>query len=127
MRIRNQSEWQGQLAEFAEDQNPLALKFRDFVIAWADAAEKLMYDNDFPLPPIKALRGTLRAVEQVHGHFEIGFVGMALLLLCTHWEGAGDPDAFYESMNPIEQNLFSDVTRVKLATMQQAAAANSEV
>lgn len=122
MRIRNESEWQGQLSEFAQDQNPLAGMFRDFVIAWAEAAEQLMYDHDFPLPPVKALRGTLRAVEEVHGHFEIGFVGMALLILCTHWEPAGDPDAFYEALNPIEQNLFSDVARVKLANMQEAAA-----
>lgn len=123
MKIRNESEWQGQLAEFSQDENPLAGLFRDFIIAWADAAEALMSDYDFPLSPIKALRNSLRATEEVHGHFEIGFVGMALLILCTHWEPAGDPDAFYESLNPIEQNLFSDVARVKLAALQQEAAA----
>lgn len=123
MKIRNEAEWQGQLAEFSEDENPLAGLFRDFVIAWADAAEALMDNYDFPLSPIKALRGSLRATEEKFGHFEIGFVGMALLLLCTHWESAGDPDAFYESLGPIEQNLFSDVARVKLAAMQQEAAA----
>ncbi len=130
MKVRDEAEWQGQLAEFASDENPLAALFRDFVIAWADNAETAMerrvitaeYDDRPPPGPVDALRSTLRATEDVHGHFEIGFVGMALLILCTHWEPAGDPDTFYEKLNSIEQNLFSDVARVKMATLEQAAA-----
>ena len=75
---------------------------------------------------IQALRHTLRGTEEKLGRWEVGLLGMALLILSTHWEPAGEPQSFFDSMTPIEQNLYLDVAAIKLAEMQTQAQTPTE-
>ena len=129
MQITDEDLWQAQCQEFADDPNPFAEVFHQFVVAWADAAESHLvrrivtaeYD-DHPLPsPIEALRQELPGSEERVGHFMSGFfVGQALVLLGTHWAYGGDE--LFESMTPIEQRLCADVYQLKLDELNTRAA-----
>lgn len=125
MRVKDASEWQAQLAEFAADPDPKAEAFRDFVIAWAEAAENMVASSTRKQlmleSPIEALRASLRTVETRMGRWPVGFIGQALLVLCTFWEPAGDPKDFYASLSIIEQNLFMDVYAVKQEALNAEA------
>lgn len=121
MKVKDESEWQLQLSEFAADPDPdMSNTMRDFVVYWCELAEAAM--RDLPTDsPIMALRVTLRATEEHVTKFSIAFVGMALIIIGTHWEPVGTPDEFFASMTQIEQNLYADVAYVKLAHMQSQA------
>lgn len=131
MKVKDQSDWQGQLAEFAKDPAPEAAVLRDFVIKWTEAAEYRIVNNwqmvsgfeaDKPQPsPIEGLRLTLRSVEHDQGRMPIGYLGMALLLIGEHWEPVTSIDDFFNSMTPIEQNLYADVASVKFLDLQRQA------
>lgn len=131
MKVKDDSDWQLQLSEFAKDPAPEAIVLRDFVIAWTEAAEYRIVNNwqmvsgfqaDNPKPsPIEGLRLVLRSVEQDKGRVPIGYLGMALLLVGEHWELAGAVDDFFGSMTPIEQNLYADVASVKFMELHQQA------
>jgi hypothetical protein len=120
MKVKDESEWQAQLAEFAADSDPRAQVFHDFVIAWAEGAEALIDQNGGHLP-IEALRDSLRATEVKVGRPPIGFIGMTLIVLATHWAAVYDIDEFFASMTTIEQNLFADVSVAKLADLEAKA------
>lgn len=124
MRVKSESEWQQQLADFAKDGTPQAEVFQEFVIGWAEAAEAMLDDGaatEFHDPVIFCLRNTLRATEAKIGRPPVGFVGMALIVLGTHWEPAGEPNDFFDSMTPIEQNLYADVAAAKLDDLNSQA------
>lgn len=127
MKIKDESQWQAQLAEFAADPDPMAQVFQDFTVTWAEQAEELLVgrvneDNDVLVrSPIQALRDALHPTEERVVRLTIGHLGMALLVLSTHWAPAGDPQEFYDSLTPIEQNLYADVAMVKLAALQEQA------
>ena len=130
MQARDLGEWQKQLAELDADANPTAQQFSQFVQSWGDHAEGLLLIHrngeslgmEPGLTPIEALRRTLRLVEEERGILSIGFLGMALVVLCSHWLLSGDPNEFFASMSPIEQNLFHEVATLKLAEMSASAA-----
>ena len=123
MKVKDESEWQGQLAEFANDpQAELAESVRHFIVTWADKAEEYLAQ---PLTqhasPMEALRASLIQVEREQGRIAIVFIGTALLLLCTHWAPAGEPSDFFEDMTTIEQHLFADVAEAKLGDLSKLA------
>lgn len=133
IKVKDEAEWQKQLADFAaDDEAELASLLRDFCIAWAERSETVMdlweqeESGDGPLQGIKALRWTLRSIEAEKGRFPVGFLGMALVLFTTHWEPAGDPKEFFESMTTIEQNLYLDVAQLKLTQLQSGALAEGQ-
>lgn len=121
MKIKDESEWQQQLADFANDPDPIAETLREFVTTWAEAAEEMVAKRDKSTSPIRALRDTLRATEQSLGRLTVGYLGMALILLSTHWEPAGEPNEFFWSLTPLEQNLYADVAVLKLADLESKA------
>lgn len=131
MKVKDESEWQGQLALFASDPAPEAAVLRDFIVAWTETAEYRIDNNwkmvsgfeaDKPKPsPIEGLRLTLRSVEQDKGRVPIGYLGMALLLIGEHWEPITSIDEFFDSLTPIEQNLYADVASVKFLDLQRQA------
>lgn len=124
MKVHDESEWQQQLAEFAADEdNPLTVAFRDFLIEWAEEAEALLEGR--AVPPIMALRSALRVVEGRREPLTIGLVGMGLVVLNTFWAPIEDADVFFESMTPIEQNLYRDVAMAKMSDLERKA--NEEV
>lgn len=115
MRVHDQSLWQQQCAEWARDENPMAMSFGVFVRTWADMAEAHLstFDSTDPPPtPIEALRYLLDPAEAATERWSIGFIGQALLLLCTHWAVIEDRPAFLTSLNPIERHLFLDAKAV---------------
>ena len=118
MKVKDESKWQQQCAEFAKDDDPRAEAFRDFVVAWADAAEEQVGE----LSAIDALKDTLRAVERQVGPWPVNYLGMALVLLSTHWHWAGDPQDFALSLSPIEQSLYFDILAINLRDLQTSAA-----
>jgi hypothetical protein len=45
------------------------------------------------------------------------------MVLSTYWAPVENPQDFFAALTPIEQNLFTDVTQVKLDDLARAAAA----
>lgn len=119
MRVKDESQWQQQLAEFAADDDPMSATMEQFLVYWCELAEKTI--DQLKVSPIKALRYTLRATEEATTRPLVGFLGMALVVICTHWEPAGEPQEFFNSMTQIEQNLFTDVAALKVADMERVA------
>jgi hypothetical protein len=130
MKVHDQADWQLQGAAFAADPSPLAPKFKAFIETWAEAAERYLEDRRrLPSPerPIQALRATLKSAEDTAGPFSIGFIGQALLLLCTHWAEIKDRDEFFHSLTTIEQHLFNDAVAVwKIHRAMQAQEVGNE-
>ena len=88
-------------------------------MAWAEQAEDWITRR---VPePVEALRNSLRVVESERGRWTVGYIGMALVILSTHWEPAGEPDLFFDRLTPIEQNLFADVAQLKMEELAKAA------
>lgn len=124
MKVRDESEWQGRLAEFAADPNPLAPLLRDFTIAWADHAESWLqsahnegiYVDD--ITAIEALRATLPRAEGGQGRVTIGMIGATFTLLSMHWEHGS---SLADQMTPIERRLLEDTVMLKLAQLQEQA------
>jgi hypothetical protein len=123
MKVHDQADWQLQCASFAADPSPLAPKFKAFIETWAENAEGLLAairdhpeyiaaQQDENADAMEALRNTLTRTEEKAGPFSIGFIGQALLLLCTHWEPITDRDEFFGSLTAIEQHLFNDAVAV---------------
>jgi hypothetical protein len=121
MRITDEAAWQAQLAEFAAQTNPNAGHLRNFVIAWAEAAEQLV---DHDTSPIEALRTTLRTIEKTYGRQTTLQLGTALMVLTTHWAPAAGDDrgeSFYLALTSIEQNMYLDVASVHYKAQEEAA------
>lgn len=125
MKVREESSWQHHLSEFANDPDPRALVFCNFVIAWADAAQEALDDPGFEDPsdrcnPAWALRMTLKTVEKKQGQMPLSFVGAALNVLYTHWEFGGDD--LYNGLTSIEKRLFEYTAAMKEAALKEQAA-----
>lgn len=129
MKVKDESEWQLFLAEVAADPDPIAETFREWLIAWADAAEKLLADWETseafpghdPHIAVDALRDSLIGVCETKGRIGVGLVGQALVIYGTHWHYAADPDDFFAALTPIEQNLVADVMIAKGLQLEQRA------
>lgn len=121
MRIKDESQWQLQRAEFAKDFDPRAEPFRKFVEGWAEAAE-LDYGAS-GISPMQSLNATLRQAEtDTGGRWPVSYLGMALVLLSTHWELAGTPEDFMKDMTTIEQSLYLDILAIRMEELQTQAA-----
>lgn len=119
MRVSDEAEWGAQLNALDADDDVRAGKFRDFVVFWAESAETLL-DNT-TCSPIEALRSVLRFTESQIIRLPVGFLGQAMLILCSHWQPiCEDRDGFFDSLTPIEQNIFVDVAAVWVAQRQQS-------
>jgi hypothetical protein len=121
MKIRDEADWQRQLADFANDPHPAATSLQNFLVTWANYAEGVLATVRLPeiTSPMEALRQTLVTTEQHTGRTSIGFIGAALTLLSMHW---GYGETLYDDMNPIERHLIEDATLVKLETLAAQAA-----
>lgn len=128
MKVKDEAEWQLFLAELAADDDPRAEAFRDFLVAWTEAAEVAMeperdvYGANDPPSPVEALRRRLRSTEAELGRWTVGYLGLMLVVLGTHWAPAGNPDDFVSSLTPIEQNLYFDALAIKQEQLDKLAA-----
>ena len=127
VKVRDEDAWQQLLAEFATDTSPLASELRDFTIAWADMAERILSLNPLgndedQFMPMVALRHTLRATEHDLGiasqRVTIGTIGAALVLLTIHWVHGED---LYDEMTIIEKRLVEDSVALKMMQLQDQA------
>lgn len=124
MKVRDEAEWQAQAAQLVSDENPMAPLFHAFVLAWADAAEAVMAERSAEPyfqahpdlnGPANALRATLPSVEQSLGQsVTTMLVGMALVVLFTHWDFGGEPQQFYDGLTTIEQRVYQEVALTKM-------------
>jgi hypothetical protein len=128
MKVRDESEWQGQCAQWAA--YPDALKFQKFVTTWAETAESLLdellnsFDDTPLLTPIEALRRSLPLTEEKAGAWGASSIGQALLLLGSHWGVVDSPEAFVAGLNPIERNLYAS-TALAWKHFQESQAAKA--
>lgn len=130
MKVRDESDWQRQLADFANDPEPMAVVLQNFLITWANYAETWLqeahgegiYDDD--ITPMEGLRATLEITQEHAGRISIGFTGAALTLLAMHWiHGEG----LYDDMNSIERTLVEDAAQVKIDHLKAQAQAVGSV
>jgi hypothetical protein len=135
VKVKDESIWQEHLAEMAADPDPMAGILPGFIVKWCDTAESVMevydkipgLDATSPITPIEALRDCLRATEQSEGRLTISFIGMALLIIGTHWEPVGSIDEWFSSMTTIEQNLYADVAAYKFAQLNADSEPTQEI
>lgn len=121
MKVKDEAQWQQQCADFARDPSPSAEAFRKFLVYWAEAAELDFAATGFS--PMQSLNSTLREAEgATGGRWTLNYIGMALVLLSTHWVPAQDAKHFMEGMTSVEQNLFIDTLAAYKDEMQRAAA-----
>lgn len=130
MKVKDESDWQRQLADFANDAHPAATTLQNFLVTWANYAETWLgeahnagvYHED--ITAMEALRHTLATTENHTGRIPIGFIGAALTLLSMHW---GHGHTLYGDMNSIERHLIEDATLVKLEQLAAQAQGISDV
>lgn len=134
MKVKDEAEWQKFLAEVASDPDPIAEPFREFLVAWADAAESVLdmwkeaaEPDEIWCHPVRALRDTLLITAEQLGKLSVGLYGQALVLYGTYWYYAGDdPDEFFMQMTTIEQALVADVMIAKALQLQASAETEEE-
>lgn len=135
MKVKDESIWQQQCADFAKDPAPSAAAFQKFLVAWAEAAEEYIETHtekgygDFgdeyvnAPTPAEALNKTLRHAESTTGgRWPVPHMGMALVILSTHWAPARDTQHFMDGMTSIEQNLLLDTLAAHKEEMERVAA-----
>jgi len=125
MKVRDQSDWQGQCALWnAPDAQEGAREFQRFVTTWAELAEELLELSERDTH-VAALRRVLRDAEakvvEQHDHIATPMIGQALLVLASHWGVVDSPDDFYNQLNPIEQNLYQDAALIWYLQQVRAA------
>lgn len=133
VKVQDESLWQQQLAQMAEDTDPKSAAIKDFMIAWADSAEdyldglaKYHAPADEPkrteswkkLTALDALRARLQHIENRFGAISTGFLGMILVLLSNHWAYG---ELIYDQMTEIEKNIYRSIAVLKVAQLQAQA------
>jgi hypothetical protein len=115
MRVADERAWRGQLAELDADDG--SRRFRDFLLAWADAAEsRLAVAGGEPRP---ALLAAFDDVEAGMGFLSVEWLSQMLLVLVQHW---ADGERLWESMSVWERRMVEQATAVKLVELQRSAA-----
>jgi hypothetical protein len=119
MKVKDEAEWQNLLAEFSVDPDPMAPVLKNFLIAWANAAERLTEDDEEThWPPIVALRKTLNLIEAQQQRVPTAVIAAALAILTMHWIYS---DQMVEGMNQIELHMVQDITAIKVVQLQEQA------
>lgn len=117
MRVRDERAWREQLLELDADED--CRLFRDFLVEWVGAADEAMV-QDPPPPARAALEGAFDGVEAVRGWLSVEWLAQMLLVVVQHW---AEGDALWGSLSAWERRMVEQATAVKLAELQQVAAA----
>lgn len=126
VKVRDDPAWQEQLTEFEADD--VSRKFRDFLVFWMEAADKLANERDDSgnnkMGHAKALRKGLELAEQTMGFLSVEWIAQMLLVITQHWD-IGKLN-LYDELTFIEKRLVDQATAMKLADLQEAASMATE-
>lgn len=114
MRVQDDEAWQLQLKEFTADE--LSGKFRDFLVFWAEAAEKIMEEHQ--QTPRSSLTPAFDVAEQTFGYISVEWLGQMLLVLIQHWFHGTE---VWESLSVWERRMVEQATALKLVELQESA------
>lgn len=118
MRVQDEERWDRQLSEFGADE--LSGRFRDFLVFWAETAEKL--NDTHQQTPRGSLVRAFKVAEQTFGFVSVEWLGQMLLVLVEHWFAGAE---LWESLSVWERRLVEQATALKLAELQEMAAAGA--
>lgn len=120
MRARDDKAWTEQLTELDADET--SRKFRDFLLFWVDAIEKMQVeDPDSSLASIASK--ALAVAEQTFGYLSMEWIAQMLFVITCHWDRG---EELFESLSFIERRLVEQANAMKLVELQQQAANISE-
>ena len=114
MRVQDEELWSAQLEEFDADET--SRKFREFLVFWVDAAEKIEKENR--QTPIDGLRHAFDIAEQTFGYVSTDWLGQFLLVIVQHWVYG---DEVWESLSVWERRMVEQSMAIKLAELQDSA------
>jgi len=115
MHVRDEEQWNQQLTEFNADED--SQKFRDFLVFWVDAAEKMVEDEP-QLTVRDSLLQAFEVAEQTFGYLSTEWLGQMLLVIVQHWFNG---DTVWECMSPWERRMVEQATAMKIVELQQLA------
>lgn len=122
MKVKDAQAWATQLSEFEADE--LSRKFRDFLLFWADATEKLLVEEPQSFDGVlvgghsSALSKGLEVAEQTMGFLSVEWIAQMLVVLVAHWTHG---EQLWNELTHIEKRLVEQATAMKLAELQRAA------
>jgi hypothetical protein len=118
MRVQDEERWNAQLSEFNADE--LSGKFRDFLVFWVEAAEKM--NDTHQQTPRGSLVRAFEVAEQTLGFISVEWLGQMLLVVIQHWVWG---EEIWESLSPWERRLVEQATALKLVDLQEGAVEGS--
>lgn len=121
MRVKDEQAWWEQLVEF--DADDTSRSFRDFLLAWVDAADVKLAGGKEDHPRT-ALVQAFEDVELERGFLSVEWLAQMLLVIVQHWFNG---DQLWASLSPWERRMVEQTAAVKLAELQQVAAASADV
>lgn len=113
MRVKDEQLWSLQLVEFEADD--LSRKFRDFLVSWADTADRLMAETT---DVYQATGKSFDETEQEFGYLSVEWLSQMLLVLIQHWFHG---DELWESLSVWERRMVEQATALKIAELQEQA------
>jgi hypothetical protein len=117
MRVKDEQLWSLQLAEFEADE--MSQKFGEFLVAWGDTSDRLAADCPATRLPDAASKA-FEETEQTLGFISVEWLGQMLLVLIQHWFYG---DQLWESLSVWERRMVEQATALKIAELQDQAAA----
>ena len=119
MHVKDDQAWSQQLVEFDADE--MSRLFRDFLVQWAETADRLVEDSGVRGAAVTAFDET----EQDLGFISVEWLGQMLLVLVQHWFSG---DELWESLSGWERRMVEQSAALKIVELQDlAASSNPEV
>ena len=119
MRVKDEQAWWEQLVEFDADDH--SRNFRDFLLAWVDAAD-VRIAGGRNSDPRSALVAAFEDVELERGFLSVEWLAQMLLVIVQHWFSG---DELWASLTVWERRLVEQTAAMKLAELQAVAAAEA--
>lgn len=117
--VQDEQRWSEQLAEFGADEP--SRRFRDFLVWWVEAAERLMAEEQQTVRD--GLAASFEVAEQTFGYLSVEWLGQMLLVIVQHWVGGAE---LWECLSVWERRLVEQATAIKLTELQQYARVTAE-
>jgi hypothetical protein len=120
MRVKDEQLWSLQLAEFEADE--MGQKFREFLVTWADTADRLAADS--PATRLSdAVSKAFEETEEIFGFISVEWLGQMLLVIIQHWISG---EELWESLSVWERRMVEQATALKIAELQDQAAQRAD-
>jgi hypothetical protein len=120
MRVTDEELWLQQKAELSADDTGKA--FLQFLEDWVGTADRAL-DLQPDLPPADAFRESLTLVEGRQGRIACAFVGQMVVVAVSHWVHG---EVLAQNLTAIERRLMEDTVLLKLAELEENAAATPQ-